>query len=78
VRWRDFLLGTVIGLVPGVATTSLFIDRAAAAIRDPGAGTFALLGAAAAAILGLVWVLRRKLRDRGIAAPVPAAAPHGS
>ena len=43
IRWSDFLLGTVIGLLPGVTTMTFFVDRAIAAIRDPGAGTFALL-----------------------------------
>jgi phosphatidylserine/phosphatidylglycerophosphate/cardiolipin synthase-like enzyme/uncharacterized membrane protein YdjX (TVP38/TMEM64 family) len=62
VRWRDFLLGTLVGLVPGVATMTFFVDRAAAAIREPSAWTFALLAAAVAAVVALIWVLRRKVR----------------
>jgi phosphatidylserine/phosphatidylglycerophosphate/cardiolipin synthase-like enzyme/uncharacterized membrane protein YdjX (TVP38/TMEM64 family) len=78
IRWRDFLLGTVLGLIPGVTVTSIFVDRAAAAIRDPGPGTFALLAAACAAIVALVWAVRRMLRARGAAAPRPLPKAHGS
>ena len=75
IRWSDFLLGTLIGLLPGVATMSFFVDRAVAAIRDPGAGTFVLLAAAVALIVGLAIILRRRLRNRAPSAPAPA---HGS
>jgi uncharacterized membrane protein YdjX (TVP38/TMEM64 family) len=27
IGWRDFLLGTVIGLLPGVTVASIFVDR---------------------------------------------------
>jgi hypothetical protein len=57
---------------------TFFVDRAIAAIREPGMGTFALLGVAVAPIVALVLVLRRKLRVRDakiIEPPVPA---HGS
>lgn len=78
IRWSDFLLGTAIGLLPGVVTMSFFVDRAVAAVRDPGAWTFALLAGAVALIVALVWALRRRLRARDEMideAPVPA---HGS
>ncbi len=78
IRWTDFLLGTAIGLLPGILTASIFVDRAAAAIRDPGPGTFALLAAAAVAIVALVALLRRMLARRGGDTPVPASAAHGS
>jgi hypothetical protein len=35
IRWSDFLLGTVIGLAPGITTLTFFVDRAIAAIREP-------------------------------------------
>jgi len=64
IRWRDFLLGTVIGLVPGVTVASIFVDRVAAAIQEPGAGTFALLAAVGVALVALLWAIARKLRHR--------------
>ena len=39
IRWSDFLLGTLIGLVPGVVTMTFFIDRAIAAVREPDLGS---------------------------------------
>jgi len=78
IRWSDFLLGTVIGLVPGITTLTFFVDRALAAIRDPGVVTFALLAVAVAIFVTLVAVLRRKLqRNPSTAAPSVAQA-HGS
>ena len=78
IRWSDFLVGTVIGLLPGVTVMSFFVDRAVAAIQDPGVTTFALLGIAVAIIVALVWTLRRRLRARNVE-PVDTAVPaHGS
>ncbi len=78
IRWRDFLLGTVIGLVPGVTVASIFVDRVAAAIREPGTPTFALLAAAGAAFIALIFMLRRKLAARAEARREPAPVVHGS
>ncbi len=78
IRWRDFLLGTVIGLVPGVTVASIFVARVAAAIREPSAGTFALLAAVGAALIALVFVLKRKLGARADARRDVAPAVHGS
>ncbi len=75
IRWSDFLLGTLIGLLPGVATMTFFVDRAVAAIRHPGTATFILLAAAVALIVGLAFTLRKRLRNRGPSAPAPT---HGS
>jgi phospholipase D1/2 len=78
IRWSDFLLGTVIGLLPGVVTMTFFVDRAIAAVREPGPGSFALLAVALALIVALVFGLRHMLRGRGAADAPPAGAPHGS
>jgi len=78
IRWSDFLLGTVIGLVPGVVTMTFFIDRAIAAVRAPDIGSLALLGAAVALIVALVWVLRRMLRATPPDETPPKPAAHGS
>jgi uncharacterized membrane protein YdjX (TVP38/TMEM64 family) len=76
IRWSDFLLGTAIGMLPGITAMSFFVDRIIAAIREPGTMTFALLLAAAAVIVALVTLLRRKLRNT---APLPQSRPaHGS
>jgi phospholipase D1/2 len=76
IRWSDFLLGTVIGLLPGIVTMTFFVDRAIAALRSPSPGTLGLLGLALALIVALVWALRRMLRGHDGTDPTPA--PHGS
>jgi phospholipase D1/2 len=76
IRWSDFLLGTVIGLLPGIVTMTFFVDRAIAALRRPSPGTLGLLALALALIVALVWALRRMLRGHDRAGPAPA--PHGS
>lgn len=60
IRWRDFLLGTALGLAPGLVLTSTFIDRAIAAMVAPSPQTFATLALVLAAIAALGWALRRK------------------
>lgn len=62
---RDFLVGSLLGMAPGMLATGLFIDRVTAAVRDPGAGTFAILGVAALAIVLAAIGLRRWLRRHG-------------
>ncbi len=62
---RDFLVGTLLGMAPGIAATVLFIDRIAAAIRDPSAGAMAIVAAVLVLVLAITWVLRRWLRRRG-------------
>jgi phosphatidylserine/phosphatidylglycerophosphate/cardiolipin synthase-like enzyme/uncharacterized membrane protein YdjX (TVP38/TMEM64 family) len=78
IRWRDFLLGTVIGLIPGVTVASIFIDRVVAAIRHPGIGTFGLLAAVGVALIAIVLILRGKVAARAEAAAGAAPAVHGS
>ena len=78
IRWRDFLLGTVIGLLPGITVASIFVDRVAAAIREPGIGTFALVAGVGVALIAIVLILRGKLAARAEPAPSAAPAVHGS
>jgi uncharacterized membrane protein YdjX (TVP38/TMEM64 family) len=77
IRWRDFLLGTVIGLLPGVIAASIFVDRVAARF-GPGAGTFALLAAVGAVLIVIALTLRGKLAARTEATGNAAPAVHGS
>jgi phospholipase D1/2 len=61
IGFRDFLIGSVFGLVPGIAATAIFVERAAAAIRDPGVTTIALLAIVLVLIAAAVVLLRRHL-----------------
>jgi phospholipase D1/2 len=59
VPWRDYLLGSLLGLAPGILITNLFAHQFASAIRNPGIGTFLLLAALiAVSVAGSVWLKR--------------------
>jgi phospholipase D1/2 len=64
IRARDFLLGTLIGMSPGIVLMTLFGDRLGAWLRDPDAGNLVVVVGIAAAVLALVWGLRRWSRRR--------------
>ncbi len=69
IGWRDYLLGTALGLFPGLVMTTAFVDRAIAALRSPGVGTFATLALVLAGIVVAGWFIQRQFRrvgqDRG-------------
>jgi len=48
IRFRHFVLGTIIGMAPGTLILVLFVDRIVAAVRTPGPMTFTLLALIAA------------------------------
>jgi len=60
VPWRDYILGSLLGLAPGILITNLFAHQFASAIRNPGIGTFLLLAALIGiSVVGSVWLKRR-------------------
>ncbi|MEX5218823.1 MAG: VTT domain-containing protein [Nitrospira sp.] len=61
IRARDFVIGTVIGELPGLIALSIFIDQITSTVRNPGPGSYALLAGSAVVIVGGVWMLRRWL-----------------
>ena len=71
---RKFLLGSAIGLAPGITITMLFVDRVTAAVSNPGAGTFVTLGAFTAMIVAIAVLVHRRFAARENAA---AADKHG-
>ncbi|GEM18767.1 phospholipase [Nitrosococcus oceani] len=64
IRFRDFIIGTVLGLIPGILGIALFIDRVVATIRDPTPLSFAILGVLlmllGLSLLGVRWWLRKQ------------------
>jgi len=68
IRLGDFLLGTLIGLLPGVLGTVLFVDRIVATVRDPGFVTFASLAVIAGLLGGFAVTMHRRLARRDRAA----------
>ena len=53
IRFRDFVLGSLIGMAPGVFLTGLLAHRVMLAVTEPGAGTLATL----AGVVALIGVL---------------------
>lgn len=64
VRTRDFLIGTVAGMAPGMIALAVLVDRVEAVIRTPDAGTLTILGAATLVLVLGAWGLQRALRRR--------------
>jgi phospholipase D1/2 len=60
-----YLLGTALGMLPGIVLNALLIDRLVAAFERPGPWTWALLALVGVAIAGIVATIHRRLRDAG-------------
>lgn len=64
IRLRDCLLGTAIGLLPGIVITASLVDRIHAVAVDPGADTFLLLALVLLVPATLLVLLRRRRKRR--------------
>ena len=60
-----YLIGTALGMLPGIILNALLIDRLIAALVHPGPWTWALLALVGAAIAGIVIGVHRRLRRAG-------------
>ena len=64
IRARDYMLGSLFGMAPGIVLMTVFGDRLGAWLRDPDvANLLVVVGVAVAALL-LTWALRRWSRRR--------------
>ncbi|MCI3952482.1 MAG: rane protein, partial [Burkholderiales bacterium] len=72
ISLRDFLIGTAIGMSPGILATVVFVDRILEAMRNPGAGTFVSLAVVVAILVTLAIVMRRRLASLSAAEQRPA------
>jgi uncharacterized membrane protein YdjX (TVP38/TMEM64 family) len=69
VRFRDFVLGTLLGMLPGLLVMTLFGDRLESAIRDPKAENFIILALLVGAlVLVTAWLSRRFVKPDSCAA----------
>jgi phosphatidylserine/phosphatidylglycerophosphate/cardiolipin synthase-like enzyme/uncharacterized membrane protein YdjX (TVP38/TMEM64 family) len=59
VRLRDYVLGTLIGMGPGIAALAFFTDRLWASLRNPDGGTLATLIVSIIIVAGLLFGLNR-------------------
>jgi phosphatidylserine/phosphatidylglycerophosphate/cardiolipin synthase-like enzyme/uncharacterized membrane protein YdjX (TVP38/TMEM64 family) len=70
IRFRDFAAGTIIGVLPGLITMALFMDRVTETVRNPSWKTILLTLAVVAAIsAGAFWLRRWIARHTNADAP---------
>jgi uncharacterized membrane protein YdjX (TVP38/TMEM64 family) len=64
VRLFDFVMGTLLGMTPGLLAIAFFGERLSDAVRHPGIGSFIGIAALLAALIAAAEWLRRRLEDR--------------
>ena len=62
VSWRDYLAGTIIGMLPGIVMLTVFGERLGSILADPTPAGIAGLVAIALAIIGVAVVAQRLLK----------------
>ncbi|HEY6084982.1 MAG TPA: hypothetical protein VIU63_06275, partial [Nitrospira sp.] len=72
IRVKDFLIGTVIGELPGLLGLALFIDQVTETFRHPTFGSIGLLGAVCLLILLSALALTRWLATKNMGGGVDA------
>jgi phospholipase D1/2 len=63
IRLRDFLVGTAIGMAPGIIVTVIFVDRVRAVVTNPGLGTIAGLALLALILVAAALYVHRRFRS---------------
>lgn len=69
IKLRDFLLGTALGMAPGIAITVIFVDRVTAAVTDPGVGTFLTVAALTGLLVAVAVSVNRRFGQNTAVAP---------
>ncbi len=67
VSLRDFILGTALGMSPGIVIMATFVGRLEEAVREPRWQAFLVLGVVIAAAWAGMWYLSGRLQARGAA-----------
>ncbi len=66
IRLREYMLGTVFGMAPGITAIALLTDRIRATITEPEISTLLLLLLVIVAMLGMGYLLNRLMRRHHI------------
>jgi uncharacterized membrane protein YdjX (TVP38/TMEM64 family) len=64
IRPRDFFLGTLLGVAPGILAITLFEEGLVNALKSPEMGNYLILSGVIAAVLGGGWLLRKRLAGK--------------
>jgi phospholipase D1/2 len=73
IRMRDFMIGTMLGMGPGIFLTVAFAHQFVASLRHPTAGSFAVLIGIGVVLIGLSVLLQRFLGGNQKDAPKEGA-----
>ena len=69
IKLSDFLVGSFIGMLPGITVITLFTDRMLEAIENPNMMNIVLAVIVAILLAAGIWWLRKRLRQTKL--PVP-------
>ncbi len=64
IRLRDFLLGTALGMLPGIVAITMFAGRLLAALKHPDWSNIAIAGGIALVVVVAGWLAQNRLRSR--------------
>lgn len=64
IGFRDYMIGTLLGMAPGIALIALFVDRVTATLREPGLDALWTLAAIVVVFLLVIYGLRRWIAHR--------------
>jgi phospholipase D1/2 len=65
IRFRDYMIGTVLGMAPGIMITVTFVHHLAEAVRNPSMGTIAVLAAVVLFLMACAMFLQRMFAGKG-------------
>jgi phospholipase D1/2 len=61
IRFRDYMIGTFLGMAPGIFVTVTFVHNLAEAVRNPSIGTLSILAGVVALLIGAAYFAKRML-----------------
>jgi uncharacterized membrane protein YdjX (TVP38/TMEM64 family) len=64
IGFRDFMIGTLMGMIPGMIALAILIDRVTATIQQPNMSTILLLLGVMGVMAAGAWLIARLLRKR--------------
>ena len=64
IGFRDFMIGTLMGMIPGMIALAILIDRVTATIQQPNMSTILLLLGVMGAMAAGAWLIARLLKKR--------------
>jgi uncharacterized membrane protein YdjX (TVP38/TMEM64 family) len=64
IKLWHYVVGTFVGMLPGVLTTTVFGDQIATALEDASKINYCLVGGVSAVFIVLTWFVRRWFRKQ--------------